>query len=76
MATSWTDTRPVREDSWATPHEQWPVPAVLLACAAVGVLLAAVLIAGQTAMCAMHATPTDPAPLSYCGSPTTSEDTP
>jgi hypothetical protein len=54
MATSWTDTRPVREDSWATPHQQWSVAGVLLAIAISGVLLAGLYLAGQSAVCAVH----------------------
>lgn len=42
------------EHSWASPHEQAPVPVVLLAAAIGAVLFLAVLLTGQQAMCAMH----------------------
>jgi hypothetical protein len=72
MATSWTDTRPVREDSWASPHEQWPVPLFLLAWAVLGVLFAGLWLIGAHARCASDIR------ISYCAEigATTSEDTP
>jgi hypothetical protein len=42
------------------------VAVTLLAGIFGGLLFLALLTAGQAAMCTVHATPTNPAPLSYC----------
>jgi hypothetical protein len=64
--TSWAARQPSPTRRWNEPHDQLPLPLFLIAAAAAGVLFLAVLLTAQDGMCAVHATPDNPAPLAYC----------
>lgn len=70
---NWGTRRPSPEQHWASPQRDLPLPLVLLVSAIAGVLLTALLLLGQTAMCAAH-----DQSLTYCPGyqPATSEETP
>jgi hypothetical protein len=70
--TSWAARQPSPTRRWNEPHDQLPLPLFLIALAAAGVLFLAVLLTGQTAMCAIHNDQ-----LRYCPDfqPTTTEET-
>lgn len=52
--------------AWATPHPDWPVALVWLTCVVLVALLLLAVDQGRALMCDLHATPDNPAPLTYC----------